>query len=190
MIGGSARGINQLYSSKYILQKGSSPHLVLYSRGSGLSGFLKNIFSYLSPLVPILKESAKNIGTDLLNSSANILQNLGDGRSVKELLAVEKGRLKKNLKEQAISTAMNSLNTLKGSGGINRIGIKNRKSITSQVLKQLAGLKINRTKKKNKKTKRTTRGKKSKKRAAGVRKRRGKGKRRKKSRENSNVLFA
>lgn len=102
--GGSLNDI-QVYRSPYRIQHGRNYY---YSTGNGLSSAFKGIFSFLKPL---LINSSKKIGREVLEGGLDVLSNTGKDKSFSEVLKEEKNKRIKNLENAAIE----NLKKLKGS---------------------------------------------------------------------------
>jgi hypothetical protein len=110
-IGGTFKG--PLYQKGYGL--GGTFKCSSNQKGFGLGGFFKNLFSWASPhlnklkdyFLPIIKEKAQDVAKEVINSTAEIANNVLKGRDLKESA------------NEKITNVIDNLTKQKGSG-INR----------------------------------------------------------------------
>lgn len=59
-----------------------------YQKGYGLGGFFRKFFKWASPyiskIMPIIKQGAKHVGKEVIDSAANIAKDVLEGKDLKE----------------------------------------------------------------------------------------------------------
>jgi len=167
--GGSIKDIS-LYRSPYRVQSGRNVYY--YSTGNGLGSVLKGVWNFLTPLI---KSGSKAFGSELLQGSAEILDNIGGERSFQTLVDEQKKKRINNLRDRA----MNKLTNLQSGSALR--GIKSRGQLSDSLIKGIVLGRHGGGKKKSRKNRKKKIGK--------PKKKKSKGRRRKKSKKRQPDLF-
>lgn len=118
------------YNSYYLNQAGGGYEDVFrgvpIQRGYGLGGIFKRFFSWIMPIVkehalPKIKEGAKVISSEVLNSVGNIAADAIDGRNIKE-------SVNNNFESSVSNIKRKAEDALKGRGYKRRRNTKTKKS--------------------------------------------------------------
>lgn len=131
MLGSGYRGIDKIYKTNFVVQRGGAgfgggsfrggENYLIYSKGKGLSSFFSNVYSLLKPLA---LKAAQTLGNELFTSGANISSKLGDEK-FSDLFGAEKQRIKNSLKQKALNKFNATLTRVqkggRGGGGVSKL---------------------------------------------------------------------
>lgn len=125
--GYNLQDIGKLYVSPSKFQSGRNYY---YAQGRGLSNVFRGVWSFLRPL---LVQSSKAIGSELLKGSADVIENLGGDKSFRTLVEEERDKRLSNLSQRA----MNKLTKLQSGNNIRSLAIKRKKKPSSNLIRGL-----------------------------------------------------
>lgn len=96
--------IPSVYSNTHFIQRGfgyQNNQGRIITRGRGIGSLLFKTFQFLTPLItPLLKKTARSLGSEALTTSQNILNRLDSNANMKDIIFEEGKRGIQNLKEK------------------------------------------------------------------------------------------